>query len=135
MPELLRRLILQSIHDSLYSKMIMDITKLSIENLTEFASKDLISLIGNATKALEFRKETERVELARKLQNLAAESGFSLEELAAIKLKVPKSKMKKGAPKFRNPNDATQTWTGKGIKPKWFKALLDSGKTEDELRI
>ena len=37
------------------------------------------------------------------------------------------------APKYRNPN-GEETWTGRGVKPVWFKAALEAGiKAEDML--
>lgn len=39
------------------------------------------------------------------------------------------------APKYRNPADHKQTWTGRGKAPLWFNALIDSGKTREELLI
>ena len=36
-------------------------------------------------------------------------------------------KRAKVAPKYRNPSDANQTWTGRGISPAWIKALKDAG--------
>ncbi len=42
-------------------------------------------------------------------------------------------KRTKVAPKYRNPNDAGQTWTGRGISPAWVKALKDAGTLDDAL--
>ena len=38
-------------------------------------------------------------------------------------------------PKFRNPDDPSQTWTGRGKQPRWPTAKLRSGKMVDEFRI
>jgi DNA-binding protein H-NS len=34
---------------------------------------------------------------------------------------------KKVAPKYRNPSDANQTWTGRGRMPQWVQALHAAG--------
>ena len=39
------------------------------------------------------------------------------------------------APKYANPKNPAETWTGKGRKPGWFVAALAAGRTEDQLRI
>jgi DNA-binding protein H-NS len=39
------------------------------------------------------------------------------------------------APKYRNPNNYNQTWTGRGMKPRWLQALLDHGRNADEFLI
>ena len=38
-------------------------------------------------------------------------------------------------PKYRNPADPTQQWTGRGLKPRWFSAALAAGKKEKDLLI
>ena len=42
-------------------------------------------------------------------------------------------KRAKVAPKYRNPNDAAQTWTGRGRSPVWVQALKDAGTLETAL--
>ena len=38
-------------------------------------------------------------------------------------------------PKFRNPDDRSQTWAGRGKQPRWLTAQLRSGRRVDEFRI
>jgi DNA-binding protein H-NS len=38
-------------------------------------------------------------------------------------------------PKYRNPADPSQTWAGRGLKPKWFRAALAGGRKEKDLLI
>jgi len=38
-------------------------------------------------------------------------------------------------PKFRNPDDFSQTWAGRGKQPRWLTAQLKSGRRVDEFRI
>ena len=38
-------------------------------------------------------------------------------------------------PKYRNPEDPDQTWSGRGRKPEWVNAWLESGKELSELAI
>ena len=37
------------------------------------------------------------------------------------------------APKYQNPNNATQTWSGRGKQPHWVEQALAQGKTLDSL--
>jgi DNA-binding protein H-NS len=37
---------------------------------------------------------------------------------------------RKVAPKYRNPADANQTWTGRGVAPKWVADLRSAGQLE-----
>jgi DNA-binding protein H-NS len=39
------------------------------------------------------------------------------------------------APKYRNPENPYQTWSGRGRTPLWIKRLRSDGKSIDNLRI
>ena len=41
----------------------------------------------------------------------------------------------KSAAKFRNTENPTETWAGRGKRPKWLKAQLAAGRQLDEFRI
>jgi DNA-binding protein H-NS len=38
-------------------------------------------------------------------------------------------------PKYRNPEQPSETWTGRGKKPRWLTAQLKSGKQISDFRI
>ena len=38
-------------------------------------------------------------------------------------------------PKYQNPKNPTETWSGRGRKPCWLSPLLRSGKKLDDFRI
>lgn len=40
---------------------------------------------------------------------------------------------KKVAPKYRNPANPEQTWTGRGVSPSWIQALKTAGTLESAL--
>ena len=39
------------------------------------------------------------------------------------------------APKYRNPENLTETWAGRGLKPRWLAAAIKSGKKQDDFLI
>jgi len=41
----------------------------------------------------------------------------------------------KVAPKYRNPENPSETWAGRGLKPRWLVAALKSGKKLDDFSI
>jgi len=41
----------------------------------------------------------------------------------------------KVVPKFRNPDRPSETWAGRGKKPRWLTAQLKRGKPIDDFRI
>jgi DNA-binding protein H-NS len=39
------------------------------------------------------------------------------------------------APKYRNPENADETWAGRGLKPRWLTAAIKSGKKVEDFAI
>jgi DNA-binding protein H-NS len=39
------------------------------------------------------------------------------------------------APKYRNPENPSETWTGRGREPKWLQHQIASGKSKDDFLI
>jgi DNA-binding protein H-NS len=39
------------------------------------------------------------------------------------------------APKYRNPENASETWAGRGLKPRWLSAAIKSGKKIEDFAI
>ena len=54
-------------------------------------------------------------------------------EKAPRKAAKTSDKRAKVAPKYRNPTNTEQTWTGRGISPAWIKALKDAGTLDTAL--
>ncbi len=113
-------------------------------NLEGLSAKELQALIAKANqrkKTLAKRKPVAAVR--KKLVSLARAEGYTIDELfgtarqvrekagvAAKKAPARKSAQKgaKVPPKYRNPADASQTWAGRGMPPKWLAAELAKGR-------
>ena len=54
---------------------------------------------------------------------------------AAQKVAKAGKAVKKVAPKYRNPDDQQDTWSGRGRKPLWMVAQLKKGKKAEEFLI
>jgi DNA-binding protein H-NS len=78
--------------------------------------KELIVLQEKVSAAIEAKRMTERQEMRAKMEELARESGFSVAELFGGR----RGRGGKVAPKYRNPKDPSQTWTGRGRRPRWI---------------
>ena len=39
------------------------------------------------------------------------------------------------APKYRNPENPSETWAGRGLKPRWLAAAMKSGKSLDDSQL
>lgn len=92
--------------------------------------EELSQLIANAQKALKTVDARRRAEAKRAAELAAKEYGFSLDEVMEAG-----AKGSKGAPKYANPADPSQTWTGRGRKPNWVIEALESGKSLDDLAL
>lgn len=42
---------------------------------------------------------------------------------------------KKVKPKYRNPANRSETWTGRGLKPRWMVAAMKGGKKLEDFAI
>jgi DNA-binding protein H-NS len=91
-------------------------------NYDKMSVKELTDHIARAQKALNAAKERERSELKQKIASLAENAGFSVGELFG-----GRGRGKSVAVKYMNPDNRTETWTGRGRKPNWLVAKLNKG--------
>lgn len=117
-------------------------------NLNGLSAKQLGALIQQARKQQAVvAKRTPIAKVRAKLTKLAKAEGYTVEELfgaaapargrkAATKAS-PKAgrKLGKVAPKYRNPANAKDTWTGRGRQPRWMAELVAAGKKVEDFLI
>lgn len=105
----------------------------------KFTFSELLELKTKLDDTITKKKEAERVELINKMADLAKGAGFSLSELfgttTPASKKAPGDKRETVKPKYRNPNNHSETWAGRGREPKWVQDLLATGKTLEDLLI
>ncbi|MFD2173050.1 trans-acting regulatory protein HvrA [Rhodobacter lacus] len=102
----------------------MDIDDLSLTELKALRAK-----VDRAIVTFEERKKKEAL---AEIEETARKMGYTLAELTALTEKKPRKTV---APKYANPDNADETWTGRGRKPKWVEAALAAGKTLEDLTI
>lgn len=102
-------------------------------DLSAMSRKELLQLQGDVEEALRTAELRERQEALKAAKDAAAKYGFSLEEITSAAR--PSNKKNKAAPKYRNPENPEETWTGRGRKPHWVHAALTAGKDISELEI
>lgn len=98
-------------------------------NLSE---SELQNVIENAEKALKEKQAIKRKEIIAQIKELAASIEVKVEITDEEK---PVKKGVKVAAKYRNPNNPVQTWTGRGVAPKWMQDLIKSGKNKSDFLI
>ena len=104
------------------------------DNFSHLALHELADLVEKAEKALAEKKKSERKNVINLIKELADSIGVTITITEGGK---PASSRKgsKVAPKYKNPQNPQQTWTGRGVKPRWLAELLNQGKHLDHFRI
>ena len=93
-----------------------DISSLSFSELDELKKE-----IEKQKKSVE---QENRKKATDEIKAVAAKYGISLSDLFGGALKATR---KPAAPKYRNPNKSSQTWTGRGKAPVWLLKLEEEG--------
>jgi DNA-binding protein H-NS len=99
-------------------------------NVDKLSLKDLLDLEARVEKALGAARERERSDIKQKVEAMAAQAGFSLGELFGGR--GTGRTAKSAAVKFMNPENRSETWTGRGRKPNWLVAKLAKGASMDD---
>lgn len=106
-------------------------------NLDALSPAELQALIKSAEAQMGAARKTHIHEVRAKMDALLASSGLTLDEVYPRRgSKGTKSPKAAVAPKYRNPDNAAQTWSGRGKRPLWFvEALKKRGVTAESLLI
>lgn len=91
---------------------------------------DLWALHEEITTLLAAKLTREKRELERRLAQLHS-NGSSPDGRS----KTARRPYPKVIPKYQNPAEPTETWSGRGRQPRWVSAQLASGKTLDDFTI
>lgn len=121
-------------------------------DLNAFSPEQLDALIAQAKqRKTTLKKRKPITSVRKKLTELAAAEGYSVAELfggsaagttparagrsAGRNSPAKGRKLGKVPPKYRNPADKDQTWTGRGKQPLWLAALTRKGRKLEEFLI
>ncbi|MBB1087985.1 H-NS histone family protein [Lysobacter sp. SG-8] len=115
-------------------------------DLNALSQKELNALITQAKKRkTTLAKRKPIASVRRKVTALAKAEGYTVEELfgskratgAAPRAASPRKGRKTGkvAPKYRDPANSANTWTGRGKQPRWLAAYTAEGRNADDFLI
>jgi len=101
--------------------------------------QDLIAQKEALEREIERTKQQGRTDAIAKIRALMAEYDLSVADLAgksgkAVRGKSSKSKGGKVPAKYRN-SSTGETWSGRGLQPRWLKAALAAGRKLDEFAL
>jgi DNA-binding protein H-NS len=118
-------------------------------DLNRLSAKELEALIAQAKKRRDTLNKRKPIATVRsKLTQLARAEGYTIAELfggtaptaAKTAAKKPRTttkgrKLGAVAPKYRNPANPKDTWTGRGKQPRWLAAETSKGRKLEEFLI
>ena len=103
-------------------------------DLSNLSVAELRALQESITEQLKKREQQAIASAREQILAIAQSVGVPLGEL--INSIKPSQKEKAVvAVQYRNPDDTTEQWTGRGRQPKWVKAWIDAGKSLDLVRV
>ncbi len=100
---------------------------------------DLIEIQNQIEKLQKQASEIKAQEFDKTVQDILAKMaayGITLKDLDVVKGRARKAApvgSKSAAAKFKGPNG--ETWSGRGLTPRWLSALVAQGRTKEEFAI
>ena len=100
------------------------------KRLEQMSYRELQQLSMRVNRAMGTARDRDRATLRQKMESVVANAGFQIGDLIGRG-----GKGRTVAVKYANPDDPTQTWTGRGRKPKWLVAKVKAGNKIDRFLI
>ncbi|GAB5445480.1 H-NS histone family protein [Gymnodinialimonas sp.] len=100
-------------------------------NLDKLSVEELQQLQKETAKAIASFEDRKRADAMAELEAVAQKHGYKLADLVGGK----KAAKPVSPPKYRHPENAALTWTGRGRQPNWIKEGLAAGKALEDFAI
>jgi DNA-binding protein H-NS len=99
-----------------------------LNGLEKMSYAELAELRAHVDRAMVDKQSSERAALRQKMADMARDHGLSLDEV------LGKARKGKGgiAPKYCDPKNPENTWTGRGRMPLWMVAATKGNKVKKE---
>jgi DNA-binding protein H-NS len=103
----------------------------------EMTVDELWQLHEKLSHVLSVRLMSEKRELEKRLAQLRREKEMRSSQTAANGVPASRERRKypRVYPKYQNPNEPSETWSGRGKQPRWLTAALKTGHTIEEFVI
>ena len=101
-------------------------------NLEALSLKELRQLQKALAKAISTYEDRHKAEARAKLDAIANEMGYSLADLIGVEIKASRAPT---VAKYRHPENAALTWSGRGRRPQWFADHINAGSDPGDLAI
>jgi len=98
--------------------------------------QDLLERKAELEREIEATRRQERADAISKVKALMSEYGLTMADLTAKGAPRNNSSARGGKVAVKYRNAATgDTWSGRGLQPKWLKAALAAGRKIDEFAV
>lgn len=118
-------------------------------DVSGLSARELKTLIAQAEKQqTKVLTRPKAAAMRAKINQYVKDHGYTIEELYGalsslstekagkpVVRKPTKTAGSKVAPKYRNPANPGETWSGRGRQPKWLAALVQNGKSPSDFLI
>ena len=113
------------------------VKKMASINVDKMSLKELVELEARVQKAIAAARDRDKAHLKEKMAEMAKTHGFSVNELfGGMRGAKGAGKGKSlGVAKFANPENKSDTWTGRGRKPNWLLDRLKKGAKLNDFAI
>ena len=106
---------------------------MAVINVEKMSLKDINDLEAKLQKAKLQARERAKGELRDKIDRLLDGTGFTIHELYGM---TGRGRGRgKSAAKYANPENRSETWTGRGRKPNWLVARMNKGAKLQDFAI
>ena len=105
--------------------------------MSQFQSMSLEQLMAareEIDNLIDSKKNTAKNDLLAEFEEKAQKLGLDISDLLGGKTGKKKSTSKVAA-KYRNPANSSESWTGRGRKPKWVEEQIAKGQKLEDLLI
>lgn len=112
-------------------------SKMTNINIDKMTLKELVELESKVQRAIAAARDREKSNLKEKMAELAKSHGFSVADLfGGVRGSKTGAKGKSvGVAKYANPENKSDTWTGRGRKPNWLVDRLKKGAKLNDFSI
>lgn len=109
-------------------------------NLDAMSIDEMWQLHEEISQVLSVRLVSEKRELEKRLAQLRREKEMRHSEHTDTQspksvTRTPRRKYPRVFPKYRNPKEPSETWSGRGKRPRWLAAALNNGRKMEEFLI
>jgi DNA-binding protein H-NS len=106
---------------------------MAVVNVERMTLKEINDLEAKIAKAKSAARDKAKTDIKDKIDRLVDGSGFTIAELYGFNVRG--RGRSKSAAKYANPDNKSETWTGRGRKPNWLVARMKKGAKLDDFAI